>query len=141
VTQAFNWESWKGQYYKNVVKEANWYAEMGFTYVWLPPSVRSVSEQGYMPNDYFDLNSQYGSAEELKEAIEALKEAGLRVAGDCVLNHRCALNRDERGVYNRVCYQLHLFIVVTAVLHDSCCKLDLRLCYVHYLLGASASVA
>lgn len=107
--QAFNWESWKEPYYKKVVKEASWYAEMGFTYVWLPPSVRSVSEQGYMPNDYFDLNSHYGTAEELKEAIVALKEAGLRVAGDCVLNHRCAFNRDERGIYNRVCYLLQTF--------------------------------
>jgi alpha-amylase len=100
--QAFNWESWKEEYYKRVAREASWYAELGFTYIWLPPAVRSVSEQGYMPNDYFDLNSEYGTEEELRTAVAALKEMGLRVMGDCVLNHRCALHQDENGVYNRV---------------------------------------
>ena len=100
--QAFNWESWRTEYYQDIKKQSQWFAEMGFTYVWLPPSVASVSEQGYMPNDYFNLNSHYGSEEELIGAIKALKEAGLRVAGDCVLNHRCALHQDANGVYNQV---------------------------------------
>lgn len=100
--QAFNWESWRKEYYQDIIKQAQWFAEMGFTYVWLPPSVASVSEQGYMPNDYFNLNSHYGTEAELRAAIGALKDAGLRVAGDCVLNHRCALHQDANGVYNNV---------------------------------------
>jgi hypothetical protein len=40
-----------------------------FTQVWMPPPTDSVSDEGYMPRDLYNLNSKYGSAEELKQAI------------------------------------------------------------------------
>jgi glycosidase len=40
-------------------------ADMGFTAVWLPPFTDSVSEQGYMPRDLYNLNSRYGSEQQL----------------------------------------------------------------------------
>lgn len=43
---------------------------LGFSLMWLPPFTDSVSPEGYMPRDLYDLNSKYGSMEELKELIE-----------------------------------------------------------------------
>lgn len=74
---------------------------MGFTVIWLPPPTDSVSAEGYMPRDLYDLNSKYGSLDELREAVKALHAAGLKVLGDAVLNHRCAHFQSPNGVWNR----------------------------------------
>ena len=36
-------------------------AESGITSVWLPPPSDSVSPQGYLPRDLYDINSAYGN--------------------------------------------------------------------------------
>ena len=78
------------------------YADMGFTLVWMPPSTASVSPEGYMPTDYYNLNSNYGNAADLKTTIQTLQSRGLKVIGDVVLNHRCALHQDSNGIWNVV---------------------------------------
>ncbi|KIY98872.1 hypothetical protein MNEG_9089 [Monoraphidium neglectum] len=88
LLQGFNWESHKRSYYKEVVARAKEWAEMGFTSVWLPPPSDSVSPQGYLPRDLYQLDSAYGSEGELREAINALHEAGLKAIADIVINHR-----------------------------------------------------
>ena len=95
--------SHKGDYYGHIVEMAPKFAALGFTYVWLPPPTASVSPEGYMPTDYFNLSSCYGDEGGLRRAVAALKEHGLKVAGACVLNHRCALMQDEHGIWNKVC--------------------------------------
>ncbi|CAK8540799.1 unnamed protein product [Lathyrus sativus] len=65
-------------------------SKCGVTAVWLPPPTESVAPQGYMPSDLYNLNSSYGSMEELKHCIEELHSQDLLVLGDVVLNHRCA---------------------------------------------------
>lgn len=101
--QAFNWVSHKGDYYGHIVEMAPKFAALGFSYVWLPPPTASVSPEGYMPTDYFNLSSCYGDEAGLRRAVAALKEHGIKVAGDCVLNHRCALMQDDHGIWNKVC--------------------------------------
>ena len=90
LLQAFGWESHKGgAFYRNVVsKRAKEWADQGFTAVWLPPPSDSVSPQGYLPRDLFKLDSAYGTARELKAALDALHEAGLKAVADIVINHR-----------------------------------------------------
>ena len=46
--------------------QAQRFADMGFTVIWLPPPTTSVAPQGYMPLDYYNLNSAYGTEEELR---------------------------------------------------------------------------
>lgn len=46
--------------------QANCFASLGITAVWLPPFTDSVSPQGYMPLDLYNLNSRYGSEDELR---------------------------------------------------------------------------
>lgn len=64
--------------------------QVGISAIWLPPPSESVSPQGYLPTDLYNLNSKYGTEAELRECITTLHEAGLKVIADIVINHRCA---------------------------------------------------
>ncbi|CAL5229985.1 g13418 [Coccomyxa viridis] len=101
MLQAFNWESHNQNWYQRVTEQANRFASLGFTCVWLPPFTESVSPQGYMPLDLYNLNSRYGSEEDLRRCVAKLQSCGLKVLGDCVLNHRCASQQDSKGVWNQ----------------------------------------
>ncbi|XP_045799013.1 uncharacterized protein LOC123893134 isoform X2 [Trifolium pratense] len=100
VFQAFNWECWRRQWYQELASKASDLSKCGVTAVWLPPPTESVAPQGYMPSDLYNLNSSYGSVEELKHCIEELHSQDLLVLGDVVLNHRCAHKQSPNGVWN-----------------------------------------
>ena len=70
------------------------------THCWLPPPSQSVAAQGYLPGQLYNLDSKYGNKEELKALCTALKEAGIVPLADIVINHRCADEKGEDGVYN-----------------------------------------
>ncbi|PSC70086.1 alpha amylase domain [Micractinium conductrix] len=103
MLQGFNWESWKhhGGWFQHMAGQAQELAAMGFTTVWLPPFTDSVSEQGYMPRDLYNLNSRYGSEGDLIHCVRTLQARGIKVLGDAVLNHRCATHQGDGGIWNR----------------------------------------
>jgi alpha-amylase len=43
-----------------------------------------------MPGDLYNLNSAYGTEDELKQCIAEMHNHNILVLGDVVLNHRCA---------------------------------------------------
>ncbi|KAJ7953759.1 Alpha-amylase [Quillaja saponaria] len=101
VCQGFNWESHKsGRWYRELKEKAAELASLGFTVIWLPPPTESVSPEGYMPKDLYNLNSRYGNIDELKDLVKRFHEVGVRVLGDAVLNHRCAQYKNQNGVWN-----------------------------------------
>ncbi|TKY65101.1 Alpha-amylase 3 [Spatholobus suberectus] len=100
VFQGFNWESWRRGWYLELAAKTADLSHCGVTAVWLPPPTQSVSPQGYMPSDLYNLNSSYGSVEELKYCIEEMHSQDLMALGDVVLNHRCAQKQSPNGVWN-----------------------------------------
>uniref|UniRef100_A0A2C9WDG2 1,4-alpha-D-glucan glucanohydrolase n=1 Tax=Manihot esculenta TaxID=3983 RepID=A0A2C9WDG2_MANES len=100
VFQAFNWESWRREWYVELAPKAADLSQCGVTSVWLPPPTESVAPQGYMPSDLYNLNSAYGSVEELKHCIEEMHAHNILALGDVVLNHRCAHKQSPNGVWN-----------------------------------------
>ncbi|XP_021664947.2 alpha-amylase 3, chloroplastic isoform X2 [Hevea brasiliensis] len=101
LLQGFNWESHKsGRWYMELKEKAVEISSLGFNVIWLPPPTESVSPEGYMPKDLYNLNSRYGSIDELKHLVKSLHEVGLKVLGDAVLNHRCAHFQNQNGVWN-----------------------------------------
>lgn len=100
VFQGFNWESWRKQWYLDLAPKAADLSRCGVTAVWLPPPTESVAPQGYMPSDLYNLNSAYGSVEELKHCVEEMHSQDLLALGDVVLNHRCAQKQSPNGVWN-----------------------------------------
>lgn len=60
LCQGFNWESHKsGKWYLELQEKASELSSLGFTVIWLPPPTDSVSPEGYMPRDLYNLNSRY----------------------------------------------------------------------------------
>nr|GMD58758.1 Alpha-amylase isozyme 2A [Ipomoea batatas] len=100
VFQAFNWESWRRQWYLELAPKAADLSRSGVTAVWFPPPTESVAPQGYMPSDLYNLNSAYGSVDDLKHCIEEMHNQDLLALGDVVLNHRCAHKQSPNGVWN-----------------------------------------
>ncbi|XP_009796197.1 uncharacterized protein [Nicotiana sylvestris] len=100
VFQGFNWESWRRQWYLELANKAADLSRSGITAVWFPPPTESVAPQGYMPSDLYNLNSAYGSVEELRSCIEEMHNQDLLALGDVVLNHRCAHKQSPNGVWN-----------------------------------------
>ena len=101
ILQGFNWESCNKEWYKELANMAPEFSAAGFTSVWMPPVSNAVSKQGYLPRDFYDLNSAYGSAEELKACIEVLKANDLKPIADIVINHRCAHEQGSDGKWNK----------------------------------------
>ncbi|KAD3642219.1 hypothetical protein R6Q59_004846 [Mikania micrantha] len=99
--QGFNWESNKsGKWYVELEEKVAELASLGFTVVWLPPPTESISPEGYMPRDLYNLNSRYGNADELKSLVKKFHKVGIRVLGDAVINHRCAHYQNQNGIWN-----------------------------------------
>jgi alpha-amylase len=48
----------------------------------------SVSPQGYLPGQLYNLNSAYGNRRDLEALISDLKAAGISPLADIVINHR-----------------------------------------------------
>ncbi|KAH9294391.1 hypothetical protein KI387_040404 [Taxus chinensis] len=97
--QGFNWESSKSASWYNVLKSsAKDVADAGVTDVWFPPPSQSVAPQGYLPGKLYDLDSsKYGSLEQLKQAVEAFRQNGVRCVADIVINHRTGSKQDDKG--------------------------------------------
>lgn len=104
LVQTFGWTSHKpvdgASFWTRLAAQAPQIAALGATHAWLPPPSASVSPEGYLPGQLYDLNSAYGSPRELKECVESLKRAGVRAQADVVINHRCADKQDENGTWN-----------------------------------------
>ncbi|MFC7082486.1 alpha-amylase family glycosyl hydrolase [Halorussus caseinilyticus] len=55
--------------------------------LWLTPVVGSPTDHGYHVTDYFDTAADLGTRAEFESLVERLREAGIRVVFDLVINH------------------------------------------------------
>lgn len=102
ILQGYNWNSWKQNksYFNDLKSKSELIKDTGIDAIWFPPCSKSVSPQGYMPLDYYDLNSEYGTKTELLDCIKVFQDKNIDVYGDIVINHRCAEFQNSDGVYN-----------------------------------------
>jgi len=103
LMQTFGWESSKqgGNYYESIQAKIPDLVKAGITHCWLPPPSQSVSKEGYLPTQLYDLRSNYGDYSSLVALNTALLKANLRPAADIVINHRCADEQNEAGIWNK----------------------------------------
>lgn len=109
MLQGFGWNSQArgtpSKWYELIESRAQSIKDLGIDFVWFPPVSRSVSPQGYLPGDYYDLGSEerptfYGNKNQLQAALSALNALGIAPIADIVINHRCAGKQDENGIWN-----------------------------------------
>jgi len=108
MLQGFHWRSCNAREL-GLTEDRSWYGEVlanipalvqtGVDAVWLPPPSHSVSPEGYLPQRLYDLDTKYGTKEELKTLCRELKAAGIKPMADIVINHRCADTQDENGLW------------------------------------------
>jgi len=67
-----------------LARHAREVGQSGFDLIWFPPA----SNGSYYPNEWYNLDSQWGTKNMLVEAVSAMHSAGVKVVADIVLNHR-----------------------------------------------------
>lgn len=72
----------------DIQAKASAWGQAGFTMAWLPPASRAADNYGYLPTQWYDYNNWRGSSTELTNCMNALKNNGMMVLADVVLNHR-----------------------------------------------------
>jgi alpha-amylase len=95
MLQGFHWESHETYpWWNTVAARADDIAGSGFHMVWLPPSGRSAGGaiEGYLPNELYTQTGGYGTEQQLKSLISALKARNVKVLADVVINHRVGTN-------------------------------------------------
>lgn len=60
---------------------------LGANCIWLMPITQSPSYHGYDTTDYYTVNKDYGSNDDLKRLIQEAHKRGIKVLSDLVLNH------------------------------------------------------
>jgi len=97
LLQGFNWESCHEQkgWFNALREKVPRIAGFGVDLMWLPPVSASVDEHGYMPTEWFNLDSRYGSRRELAALVEELDNHSICPCADLVINHRCASRQDD----------------------------------------------
>lgn len=88
MLQGFYWDSYSDSQWKNLEKQA---PELGsyFSLLWVPQSGKCLEKHnvmGYTPYYYFDQNSSFGSEAELRSMIRAMRQNGVGVLADVVIN-------------------------------------------------------
>ncbi|CAH9087024.1 unnamed protein product [Cuscuta europaea] len=101
ILQAFNWESHKYDWWRNLDRKVFDISKSGFTSAWLPPATHSFSPEGYLPQNLYNLNSAYGSEHLLKALLYKMKQYKVRPMADIVINHRVGTTQGNGGRYNR----------------------------------------
>lgn len=109
MLQGFGWDSKSGgkigNWYRHIESKAADIQALGVDFLWLPPVGRSVSDQGYLPCDWYDLGTPenptfYGDKDSLTSCLKALNEKNIAPIADIVINHRCASHQDKNGIWN-----------------------------------------
>jgi alpha-glucosidase len=71
-----------------ITEKLDWMRESGITAIWLGPIYKSPGLDGnYDISDYYDVNPDLGTIDDVKELIEAAHDRDIRVIFDLVPNH------------------------------------------------------
>ena len=104
LLQGFYWDSYQDKGYGRtkwidwlnieVSKDLTQAEEAGqwFDLIWLPPMSQATGGTGYLPTNYSNLDSDWGTKKNLAKLIDTFHKNGARVVADIVINHCAARN-------------------------------------------------
>ncbi|MFC4551311.1 MULTISPECIES: alpha-amylase family glycosyl hydrolase [Halorussus] len=73
--------------FEEIERRVPYLESLGVDCLWLTPVVESPTDHGYHVTDYFDTASDLGTREKFESLVGRLREAGIRVVFDLVVNH------------------------------------------------------
>ncbi|KAI0401827.1 glycoside hydrolase superfamily [Xylaria palmicola] len=81
--------SYCGGTFQGLESKLDYIAGMGFDAIWITPVVanKAGGYHGYWAEDLYSVNSNYGTADDLKSLVSAAHEKGIYVMVDVVANH------------------------------------------------------
>ncbi|WP_310605364.1 glycoside hydrolase family 13 protein [Anaerosporobacter sp.] len=72
---------------KGITKQLDYLKELGVTIIYTTPIFQSCSNHKYNTKDYYEIDPQFGTKEELRELIDEAHKRGIRFVLDGVFNH------------------------------------------------------
>ena len=88
ILQGFDWDALgnRGNLYSQLQGAASSIGEAGFNAIWFPPPSQSVDKEGYLPQEWYTLESESNQM----NAVASVKSSGMSPLADVVVNHRTA---------------------------------------------------
>jgi glycosidase len=78
--------------FQGIIDNLPYLKSLGIGGIWLMPITDSRSDHGYEVDDYFDVDSEYGTMIEFKELVSTANNMGIDIIIDLVVNHMGAHN-------------------------------------------------
>ncbi|MCD8120420.1 MAG: alpha-glucosidase [Lachnospiraceae bacterium] len=73
---------------RGITQKLSYLRDLGVTALWICPFYRSpMRDNGYDISDYYAINPEFGTLEDVDELLARAKENGIRVILDLVINH------------------------------------------------------
>lgn len=82
-----NFRRHMGGGFKGILNRAQYLKSLGVTHVMISPVQKSKEYHGYLTEDNFLVNPNFGNEKNLKEMVEGLHEKGIKTIVDVVMTH------------------------------------------------------
>ncbi len=73
--------------FQGMTSKLDYLADLGINAIWLNPVFEAPSYHGYDFQQFYQVESDYGTMADLEEFLEEAEQRGIKVIGDLVLNH------------------------------------------------------
>jgi len=71
-----------------ITAKLDYLKELGITLIWVCPIFKSpMDDNGYDISDYYDVNPEFGTMEDLERLIKEAEKRGIKIILDLVINH------------------------------------------------------
>ena len=91
---------------KGITAKLDYLEDLGIRGLWLMPITKATSYHGYDTEDYYQIDEDYGTLEDLKELIKEAHKRDIKVVMDLVINHTSSqhpyfkeASKDEKSAY------------------------------------------
>ena len=73
---------------RGIIEKLDYLKDLGIDIIWLSPVYKSpMDDNGYDISDYYDIDKQFGSMEDMGSLIEEGNKRGIKIMMDLVINH------------------------------------------------------
>ncbi|WEL23268.1 alpha-amylase family glycosyl hydrolase [Candidatus Nanohalovita haloferacivicina] len=88
-----NWHNpeYVGGDIRGIIERLDYIEELGVDVIWISPFYQNEAYHGYHVTDFFSVDENFGTEEDLKELIEEVHDRDMKIVADFVPNH-CSVN-------------------------------------------------
>lgn len=73
---------------RGIIEKLDYFSYLGVNAIWLSPVYQSpMKDNGYDISDYYKIQPEFGTIEDIKDLVQQAKERGIHIIMDLVVNH------------------------------------------------------